>query len=181
MNMASDGTNLASQEVICMANLDSALIGVVAALVQLLVGLGLAMGSVFIGLKMYDRLTEGVDDGRRIKKGNGAVGDRDGGGIFAIANLVQSGVVQITSGLSANQDVGTMVTVLIIGFIDLAIGLVAAVVSVWIAIKVLDRIATDIEEMEDWRRATSRWQHGLAFWSRYRSSSARRSPAYPMP
>jgi hypothetical protein len=69
--------------------------------------------------------------------------------IFAMANLVQSGVVQITSGLSANQDVGTMVTVLIVGFIDLAIGLVAAVVSVWIAIKVLDRIATGIEEMEE--------------------------------
>jgi hypothetical protein len=71
VNTASDGTNLASQEVICMANLDSALIGVVAALVQLLVGLGLAMGSVFIGLRMYDRLTEGLDDGRRSRRGTG--------------------------------------------------------------------------------------------------------------
>jgi uncharacterized membrane protein YjfL (UPF0719 family) len=132
-----------------MANLDSALIGVVAALVQLLVGLALAMGSVFIGLKMYDRLTEGVDEWAEIKKGNVAVGIVMAAVIFAIANVVQSGVVQITSGLGANQEVGTMVTALIIGFINLAIGLVAAVVSVWIAIKVLDRITTDIEEMEE--------------------------------
>lgn len=132
-----------------MASLDSALIGVVAALVQLLVGLALAMGSVFIGLKMYDRLTEGVDEWAEIKKGNVAVGIVMAAVIFAIANVVQSGVVQITSGLAANQDVGTMVTALIIGFINLAIGLVAAVVSVWIAIKVLDRITTDIEEMQE--------------------------------
>jgi uncharacterized membrane protein YjfL (UPF0719 family) len=132
-----------------MANLDSALIGVVAALVQLLVGLALAMGSVFIGLKMYDRLTEGVDEWAEIKKGNVAVGIVMAAVIFAIANVVQSGVVQITSGLAANQDVGTMVTALIIGFINLAIGLIAAVVSVWIAIKVLDRITTDIEEMDE--------------------------------
>jgi len=132
-----------------MANLDSAIIGVLAAFVQLIVGLALAMGSVYIGLKMFDRLTKDIDEWSEIKKGNVAVGIVMAAVIFAIANVVQSGVVQITSGLSANQEVGKMLTALLIGFINLAIGLAAAVISVWIAIKVLDRITTDIEEMDE--------------------------------
>jgi uncharacterized membrane protein YjfL (UPF0719 family) len=122
---------------------------VIAAFVQLIVGLALAMGSVYIGLKMFDRLTKGVDEWAQIKKGNVAVGIVMAAVIFAIANVVQSGVVTITSGLGANQDVGKMLVSLLIGFINLAIGLIAAVVSVWIAIKVLDRITTDIDEMAE--------------------------------
>jgi hypothetical protein len=60
------------------------------------------------------------------QEGNIAVGIVMVAVIFAIAKVVQSGEVQITSGLSANQEVGTMVTALIIEFINLAIGLVAA-------------------------------------------------------
>lgn len=132
-----------------MASLDSAIIGVIAAIVQLIVGLALAMGSVYIGLKMFDRLTKNIDEWAEIKKGNVAVGIVMAAVIFAIANVVQSGVVQITSGLSTNQEVDKMLVALLIGFMNLAIGLIAAVVSVYIAIKVLDRITKDIEEMEE--------------------------------
>jgi uncharacterized membrane protein required for colicin V production len=66
--------------------------------------------------------------------------------ILTVANMVQSVVVHITSGSSTNQEVDKMIVALIIGFVNLAIGLVAAIVSVWIAIRVLDSIGTDIEE-----------------------------------
>jgi uncharacterized membrane protein YjfL (UPF0719 family) len=129
--------------------LDTALVSVFAAIIQLIVGLALAMGSVYIGLKMFDRLTKGVDEWKEILKGNVAVGILMAAVIFSIANVVQSGVGSLLANLGAGQSMDEMFVSLALGLINLLIGLVAAIFSIWVAIKVLDRITTDIDEMAE--------------------------------
>jgi uncharacterized membrane protein YjfL (UPF0719 family) len=129
--------------------LDTALVSVLAAIIQLIVGLALAMGSVYIGLKMFDRLTKGVDEWKEILKGNVAVGILMAAVIFSIANVVQSGVGALLANLGAGQSMDTMLIALGLGLINLLIGLLAAIFSIWVAIKVLDKITTDIDEMAE--------------------------------
>jgi uncharacterized membrane protein YjfL (UPF0719 family) len=129
--------------------LDQAIVGVVAAVVQLIVGLALAMGSVYIGLKMFDRMTKDIDEWKEILKGNVAVGILMAAVIFSIANVVQSGVGSLLTNLGANQTLDQMLVDLVIGLVNLLIGLAAAIFSIWVAIKVLDKITKDVDEMKE--------------------------------
>ena len=129
--------------------LDQAIVGVVAAIIQLVVGLALALGSVYIGLKMFDRMTKGIDEWKEILKGNVAVGILMAAVIFSIANVVQSGVGSLLSNLGASQPLMDMLVDLLLGLVNLLIGLAAAIFSIWVALKVLDRITKDVDEMKE--------------------------------
>lgn len=129
--------------------LDTAIVSVLAAIVQLVVGLALAMGAVYIGLKMFDRLTKGIDEWDEIKKGNVAVGILLAAVIISIANVVQSGVGSLLANLGSTSDLGDAAAAFGLGLINLAIGLIAAVGSIYVAIRILDRITTDIDEMSE--------------------------------
>jgi uncharacterized membrane protein YjfL (UPF0719 family) len=69
--------------------------------------------------------------------------------IFSIANVVQSGVGALLANLGAGQSMDTMLIALGLGLINLLIGLLAAIFSIWVAIKVLDKITKDIDEMAE--------------------------------
>jgi uncharacterized membrane protein YjfL (UPF0719 family) len=129
--------------------LDQAIVGVVAAIIQLVVGLALALGSVYIGLKLFDRMTKGIDEWKEILKGNVAVGILMAAVIFSIANVVQSGVGSLLANLGASQPMDQMLIDLGLGLINLLIGLAAAIFSIWVALKVLDRITKDVDEMKE--------------------------------
>ncbi|MGE5379259.1 MAG: DUF350 domain-containing protein [Candidatus Saccharibacteria bacterium] len=129
--------------------LDQAIVGIVAAIIQLVVGLALAMGSVYIGLKLFDRMTKGIDEWKEILKGNVAVGILMAAVIFSIANVVQSGVGSLLSNLGASQPMDQMLIDLVLGLVNLLIGLAAAIFSIWVALKVLDRITKDVDEMKE--------------------------------
>ncbi len=132
-----------------MAAVTNIAVGLIGALVQLVLGLVLALGSVYIGLKMFDKLTKGIDEWREIKKGNVAVGILMAAVILSIANVVQTGVQGITMSIVTSEGLMVVLVGLVIGLLNLAIGLVAAIVSIFIAIKVLDKITTDIDEMKE--------------------------------
>jgi uncharacterized membrane protein YjfL (UPF0719 family) len=132
--------------------LDTAIVSVIAAIIQLVVGLALAMGSVYIGLKMFDRLTKGIDEWKEILKGNVAVGILMAAVIFSIANVVQSGVGSLLANLGSAQGIDNMLIALGLGLVNLAIGLLAAVFAIWVAIKVLDRITKEVDEMAELKK-----------------------------
>jgi uncharacterized membrane protein YjfL (UPF0719 family) len=128
---------------------DSTLVGVLAAIVQFVIGLILAMGSVYIGLKMFDKITKDIDEWEEVKKGNVAVGILMAAVIIAIANVVQSGVLSITASFNGDNTLGVALVALSVGILNLLIALVAAIVAIYMAIRVLDRITTDIDEMAE--------------------------------
>ena len=130
-------------------SMESDIVNIAAAVLQFVVGLALAMGSVYIGLKMFDRLTKGVDEWKEVQKGNVAVGILMAAVIISIATVVQSGVLQVTAHIGAEEEFADMMVGLGIGLVNLLIGLGAAIVAIFIAVKTLDRITTDIDEMSE--------------------------------
>jgi uncharacterized membrane protein YjfL (UPF0719 family) len=70
-----------------------------AAIIQLILGIILAIVAIYLALSVLDRLTKGVNEFDEIKKGNVAVALMMAGVIVATALIIQSGVVGITSAL----------------------------------------------------------------------------------
>lgn len=72
---------------------------IVASLIQLILGIILAIGAIYLALNILDRLTKGVDEFAEIRKGNVAVALMMAGVIVSTAIIIQSGVIGITSAL----------------------------------------------------------------------------------
>jgi uncharacterized membrane protein YjfL (UPF0719 family) len=132
--------------------IDSLLIDVGIAFLQLLVGLLLAMGSVYLGIKMFDKLTEGIDEIKELKKGNAAVAILLGAIIFSIANVVEGGVYGFTQSIVPGLTAMELSAALVIGLVNLVLGIVLAILSIYIAISILDKITIDIDEFKELKR-----------------------------
>jgi uncharacterized membrane protein YjfL (UPF0719 family) len=69
------------------------------ALIQLILGIILAVGAIYLALNILDKLTKGVEEFEEIKKGNVAVALEMAGVIIAVAVIIQSGVIGITASI----------------------------------------------------------------------------------
>jgi uncharacterized membrane protein YjfL (UPF0719 family) len=74
-------------------------LAIVASLLQLILGIILAIGAMYLALNILDRLTKGVGEFEEIKKGNVAVALMMTGVIVSTAIIIQSGGIGITSAL----------------------------------------------------------------------------------
>jgi uncharacterized membrane protein YjfL (UPF0719 family) len=74
-------------------------LAIVVSLLQLILGILLAVGAIYLALYILDRLTKGVDEFEEIRKGNTAVALMMAGVIVSTAIIIQSGVIGITSAL----------------------------------------------------------------------------------
>jgi len=72
---------------------------VVIAVLQLVLGIVLAIAAIYLALNILDRLTKGVEEFEELKKGNVAVALEMAGVIIAVAVIIQSGVIGITAAI----------------------------------------------------------------------------------
>lgn len=70
-----------------------------ASIFQLILGILLAIGAIYLALNILDKLTKGVEEFEELKKGNVAVALEMAGVIITVAIIIGSGVTGITSGL----------------------------------------------------------------------------------
>ena len=131
---------------------ENLVIGLAIAFLQLVLSLVFAMGSVYLGLKMFDKLTEGADELAELKKGNVAVAILLGAIIFSIANIIEGGVSSLTQTLVPGLSLMQVFAALIIGVVNLVVGVVLAVFSIYIAVNVLDRITVGIDEFRELKK-----------------------------
>ena len=69
------------------------------AFLQLVLGIVLAVGAIYLSLYILDKLTKGVEEFEELKKGNVAVALEMAGVIIAVAVIIQSGVIGITAAI----------------------------------------------------------------------------------
>ena len=67
---------------------------------SLILGVLLAIGAIYLALNILDKLTKGVEEFEELKKGNVAVALEMAGVIIAVALIIQSGIVGITTALA---------------------------------------------------------------------------------
>ncbi|MDD1716090.1 MAG: DUF350 domain-containing protein, partial [Methanolinea sp.] len=72
---------------------------ILVALLQLILGIVLAVAAIYLALNVLDKLTKNLDEFGELKKGNVAVALEMAGVIIATAVIIQSGVLGITAAL----------------------------------------------------------------------------------
>ncbi len=75
------------------------LMPIVLALIQLILGIVLAIAAIYLALNVLDKLTKGIEEFEELKKGNVAVALEMAGVIVTTAIIIQSGVQGITAAL----------------------------------------------------------------------------------
>ena len=76
------------------------MIAISVAIIQLILGVLLAIGAIYLALNILDKLTKEVKEFEELKKGNVAVALEMAGVIIAVALIIQSGIVGITAALA---------------------------------------------------------------------------------
>lgn len=118
-------------------------------IVQLVVGLGLAMFTIWIAMRLLNRLTEGIDEEEELKKGNVAVGTLMLGVVIAVALVTSSGIVGLTDAVTSigtGATAGQWVRAIVFGVVQLGAGILFAVISINLAFNIWDKLTTKIDE-----------------------------------
>ncbi|MCX6772038.1 MAG: DUF350 domain-containing protein [Candidatus Micrarchaeota archaeon] len=131
---------------------ENLLIGIGIAVAQLTIGLFLAMGSVYLGIRMFDKLTEGIDEMKELQRGNVAVAILLGAIILSIANVVEGGVYGLAQSIVPGLTAMELSAALLIGVVNLIVGVVLAILSIYVAIIMLDKITVGIDEFKELKR-----------------------------
>jgi uncharacterized membrane protein YjfL (UPF0719 family) len=116
-------------------------------LIQLLVAIILAVVALYIGYSVFSRITKGIEEEKELMKGNTAVGILIASIFFAIAIVVQSGIAGISIGIT--QALSGDWFSLIAAIIQLVLGIILAIVAIYLALSVLDRLTKGVNEFEE--------------------------------
>lgn len=124
-------------------------IGLGLAVIALFVSLWLAMKAVEMAISMFDKVTEGIDEWEELKKGNTAVGILMAAVILAVGNIISSSVTGLTGALMHPTFEVAFVLKVVVAVINLVIGLWIGTYVIGLAIKILDKMTKNIEEMKE--------------------------------
>lgn len=128
------------------------LMNLVLAVIQFLFGLALGIGTIYLSIRLFDKFTHGINEWNELKKGNIAVGILFAAVILSIAIIIQEGVMALTNYISEEMSLPVLLVTLIIGLINLTIAVLIAILAVYVALRVLDKITSEIDEMEELKK-----------------------------
>jgi uncharacterized membrane protein YjfL (UPF0719 family) len=133
-------------------------INAVVGIIQLVIAIILAVVALYIGFSVFGRITKGIDEQKELAKGNTAIGIIVASVFFAIGIVVQSGVAGISSGIKAAQasaggilSAGGLLAIGM-GLLQLILGIVLAIASIYLALNILDKLTKGIEEFEELKK-----------------------------
>jgi uncharacterized membrane protein YjfL (UPF0719 family) len=129
-----------------MVNYVNAFVG----LIQLIIAIILAVVALYIGYSVFSRITKGIEEEKELMKGNAAVGIIIASVFFAIAIVVQSGIAGISIGI-INALSGDWFS-LLAAVIQLILGIILAIVAIYLALSVLDRLTKGVDEFEELKK-----------------------------
>jgi len=128
----------------------------VVGIIQLIIAIILAVVALYIGFSVLNRITKGMDEAKELAKGNVAVGVLIAAVFIGIAVVVQSGVSGVSLGIAKAMSVGIFsvdgLIAIAVAILQLVLGIVLAIVSIYLALKVLDRLTKGVEEFEELKK-----------------------------
>lgn len=116
--------------------------------IQLVIGIGLAVTSIALGLRIVERLLPSLRIVEELKNKNIAIGLMTAGVVIAYTKVISTGIKQIGDSISVAPGLGAFIG----GVINLVIGLVVASIGVTWAFKALGRVAPGIALEEELNR-----------------------------
>ena len=132
------------------------LVNAVVGIIQLVIAIILAVVALYIGFSVLGKITKGIDEQKEIAKGNTAVGILVASVFIAIGIVVQSGVSGISVGISQAMNAGLLsslgIAIIVISILQLVLGIVLAIVAIYLALNILDKLTKGIDEFEELKK-----------------------------
>ena len=120
----------------------------------ILAALVFSAGALYTGMGLLDRLTSGIDEWKEIRKGNAAVGLLFATVMISMILLIGPRIaemvypIQNDMGLPATQ----LIVLLLFTLVNYLLGLLAAIVLIYLTINLIDRITPDLEELAELKK-----------------------------
>jgi uncharacterized membrane protein YjfL (UPF0719 family) len=125
-------------------------------LLQLVISVVFAVVALYIAFAVLSKITHDIDEEKELAGGNAAVGIVVAAVFVAVAIVVESGVTGLSVGLNKALDIGLFSSdgLLFVGsaFAQLILGIVLAVVAIYLAISIFERLTQGVEEFEELRK-----------------------------
>jgi uncharacterized membrane protein YjfL (UPF0719 family) len=130
----------------------SLIVEILLAFTRIITALVLSSGALYSGMRLLDRLTQGTDEWKEIKKGNIA---------FAVlfASVMASTILLVEPRISdllfyIQGDLPALLTVKLVALMSLnfVAGLFAATFLIYITINLVDRITPDLDEITELKK-----------------------------
>ena len=124
-------------------------------IIQLVIAIIFAVVALYIGFWVLGKITRGIDEEKELAKGNAAVGILVASVFIAIALVVQSGVSGLSVGINKALSLGLNsdgILTVVIAIIQLLLGIILAVGAIYLALNILDRLTTGVNEFEELRK-----------------------------
>ena len=132
------------------------LVNAAVGIIQLIIAILFAVAALYIGFLVLGWITRGIDEEKELAKGNAAVGILVASVFIAIALVVQSGVSGLSVGINKALNIGILtgdgLFTVGIAILQLLLGIVLAVCSIYLALIFLDRLTSRIEEFEELKK-----------------------------
>ena len=123
------------------------LISVILAFARLIVSIVLSVGAIHVGMRLLDRLTAGIDEWQEIRKGNAAVGILYATVVICLIILMLPRIEEIVTLIQGQLPWQVTLYYLALTAINYLIDLLLSVFLLYLAVNLLDRLTTDIDEM----------------------------------
>lgn len=123
--------------------LESIIVGIT----QLVIAIILAVVALAMGFQIFGRMTSKIDEKKELAKGNVAVGILVASIFVSMAIIIQSGVAGISIGLRGA--IAGNIYPLISSIIQLGLGIILAVVAIYLSINIFDRMTEGIDEFKE--------------------------------
>jgi uncharacterized membrane protein YjfL (UPF0719 family) len=132
-----------------MADITTVIGGLVVALAQVVVGLALSMAAVYLGIRMFDKLTKGTDEMKEIGKGNAAIAILMAAVILSIATVVKAGVLSLVLSINPSIGMNAMIVAFLVGLFNIAVSVIASIVAIYLAVRIFDKITVELNFMKE--------------------------------
>lgn len=130
-------------------------IGVAEALLRILSSLVLSAGTLYLGIGLFDKLTEGIEEWKELKKGNVAIGTLLVSVMASMLLLMEQRIGQLVFAIAApTASVPADTTLLILAFtaLNYILGLIAGMSVIFLTINLVDRITPDLDEFAELKK-----------------------------
>ena len=124
-------------------------------IIQLVIAIIFAVVALYIGFWVLGKITRGIDEEKELAKGNAAVGILVASVFIAIALVVQSGVSGLSVGINKALSLGLNsdgILTIVVAIVQLILGIILAIGAIYLALNILDRLTTGVNEFEELRK-----------------------------
>lgn len=128
------------------------ILSLVVLLIKLFLGIILGIITVYLSLRFFDRMTEGIDELKELKKGNIAIALVLVTLIISIGTIIGKGLMKFEAVFEQNVSPSMFVITFVMLIVQLVVTLLVAVIAIYVAIKILDAMTVDIDELKELKR-----------------------------